>query len=173
MEEVKTPAKTEPRRIVRLLSTDIDGRLPVERALRRIKGVSFMLSHAACVSIGVDPKKKLGMLAEAEIKSIDEYFKNLAVGKTNLPAWIINRRNDVETGENFHLIGSSLDFRKREDINTLKRMRAYRGVRHELGLPVRGQRTRSSFRKNKTVGVSKKKAMAARKPAPKAKEEKK
>lgn len=41
-------------------------------------------------------------------------------------------------------------------------MRAYRGVRHQHGLPVRGQRTRGSFRKNKTVGVQKKKAMAAR-----------
>jgi small subunit ribosomal protein S13 len=172
MEENKPmPAKAEPRRIVRLLSTDVDGRLPVVRALRKIKGISFMFSNAVCLSTGVDPKKKLGLLTEAEIMGINEYFKSLGQGKNNLPLWMINRRNDIETGENFHLIGSSLDFRKREDINTMKRMRAYRGVRHEFGLPVRGQRTRSSFRKNKTVGVSRKKAMAARKASPK--EEKK
>jgi hypothetical protein len=44
-------------------------------------------------------------------------------------------------------------------------MRAYKGVRHELGQPVRGQRTRSSFRTQKTVGVARKKVVAAAKAA--------
>ena len=45
------------------------------------------------------------------------------------------------------------------DIDKLKKIRCYRGVRHMQGLPVRGQRTRSSFRKSgKTVGVSREKA---------------
>jgi len=165
MEETQTnvPQRTEPKRIVRLLATDIDGRLSVGRALRKVKGVGFMFSHAVCLSVGVDPNKKVGLLGESELKTIEKYFKDLNQGNITVPKWMLNRRRDAETGENVHLIGSTLDFRKREDINTMKRIRAYRGVRHELGLPVRGQRTRTSFRKNKTVGVSRKKAMAARK----------
>jgi small subunit ribosomal protein S13 len=42
------------------------------------------------------------------------------------------------------------------DIKNLRKMKCYRGVRHSLGLPVRGQKTRSNFRKGKTVGVRKK-----------------
>lgn len=170
-EKTATKPVSEPKRIVRLLATDIDGRLPVGRALRKIKGIGFMFSNAICLSSGIDPKKKLGLLGEAEIKGLEEHFRNLSQGKADLPKWMLNRRRDVELGEDIHLIGSALDLRKREDINIMKRIRAYRGIRHELGLPVRGQRTRSSFRKNKTVGVSRKKALAARKAAPK--EEKK
>jgi small subunit ribosomal protein S13 len=170
MEEPQKGSK-EPKRIVRLLATDIDGRLPVERALRRVRGVGFMFSRAVCLSSGIEPSRKLGLLEDAELKSIEENFRNLAQGKTDLPKWMLNRRRDPESGENIHLFGSTLDLRKREDINVMKRIRAYRGIRHELGLPVRGQRTRSSFRSQKTVGVSRKKAMAARKAAPK--EEKK
>jgi small subunit ribosomal protein S13 len=46
----------------------------------------------------------------------------------------------------------------REDLNRLRKTRSYRGIRHELGLPVRGQRTKSSFRTGRTIGVSRKKA---------------
>jgi len=77
----------------------------------------------------------------------------------------VNHRKYIETGKDLHVVGSELDLKKREDINFLKRMRAYRGVRHEFGLPVRGQRTRSSFRTQKTVGVAKKKVIAAAKAA--------
>lgn len=82
---------------------------------------------------------------------------------SSFPSWLLNRRKDVETGENSHLSGVALDLKKREDINRLRKIKSYKGFRHELGLPVRGQRTRSSFRRNKTVGVSKKKAMEAKK----------
>ncbi|MEK6867257.1 MAG: 30S ribosomal protein S13, partial [Nanoarchaeota archaeon] len=50
----------------------------------------------------------------------------------------------------------------------LKKIKAYRGMRHAAGLPTRGQRTRSNFRKNKgkTVGVMKSaQAKAAAAPA--------
>lgn len=48
----------------------------------------------------------------------------------------------------------------REDIQRLKRIGSYRGLRHSQGLPVRGQRTRTNARtkrgKRKTVGAMKK-----------------
>jgi len=50
----------------------------------------------------------------------------------------------------------------RDNIETLKRSQAYRGLRHSMGLPVRGQRTRTNARtrkgKRKTIGALSKEA---------------
>ncbi len=148
------------KRIVRLLSTDVDGNLPVQRALRKVRGVSFMFSHSVCRSTGVDGRKKIGTISDGELKEIERFITNPA-----LPSWMLNRRRDMETGKDLHVTMSELTLKHREDINLLKRMHAYKGVRHEMGQPVRGQRTRSSFRTSRSVGVSKKKVQAAAKPA--------
>ncbi len=158
--------KPDVKRIVRLMTTDVDGSLNVERALRKVKGVSFMFSKSVCTATGTDPKKKIGQLGDSEIKMLENFIK-----KSQLPSWMLNRRKDLDTGTDTHVTMSDLDLKKRDDINLLKRIRAYKGVRHELGQPVRGQRTRSSFRTQKTVGVSRKGIQAAAKA--KAKEEKK
>ncbi len=153
-------AKLEARKIVRLMEADVDGALSTERALRKIHGISFMFSRAICTSAGIDRRKKIGELSEEEIKRLEGTIRN-----PQFSVWLFNRRKDVETGNDMHAVSSALALKKREDINFLKRMRAYRGIRHELGLPVRGQRTRSSFRTQKTVGVAKKKVIAAAKAA--------
>lgn len=151
----------ETRRIVRVMTTDIDGGLNVERGLRKIKGVSFVFSKSVCIALNIDPKAKLGDLGAEEIKRVEEFIR-----RPQLPEWMLNRRKDPESGENVHITMSDLLLKKREDINLLKRIRAYKGIRHELGQPVRGQRTRSSFRTSKSVGVQKKKAVAAAAPKP-------
>jgi len=50
----------------------------------------------------------------------------------------------------------------RDNIETLKRIQTYRGSRHSMGLPVRGQRTRTNARtrkgKRKTIGAISKEA---------------
>ena len=145
------------KKIVRLLATDLDGELTVRRALRRVKGIGFMFSRAICKISGVDPEKKIGSLNEEELKKLENCVKN-PTAEGNFPKWLLNRRKDMESGKYIHLVGSALDLRTREDINLLKRIRSYKGIRHELGLPVRGQRTRSSFRTQRTVGVTKKTA---------------
>ncbi len=159
----------ETRRIVRLMTTDIDGNLVIVRALRRVKGVSFMMASSICTKMNIDPRRKLGDFNDEEVKRIESFIRT-----PELPEWMLNRRKDPETGETRHLTMSDLDLRKREDINTMRRIRCYKGIRHELGQPVRGQRTRSSFRTSKSVGVSKKKVQQAAKPAaaPKAPEKK-
>lgn len=149
---------TEIRKIVRLMATDIDGNLNLGRALRKIKGVSFMLSSSVCKITAMDPMRKIGSLSDEELKLLEENIK-----KPNAPVWMLNRRRDMETGENLHITGANLDLRKREDINVLRRIRAYKGIRHELGQPVRGQRTRSTFRTQRSVGVSKKAARQGKK----------
>ena len=84
----------------------------------------------------------------AKIESIIEDPKSF-----DIPSWMLNRREDYETGEDIHLIESDLDMTLRDDLNRMKKTRSYKGRRHEVGLPVRGQRTKSTFRKSATVGV--------------------
>ncbi len=72
---------------------------------------------------------------------------------------MVNRQKDPYSGDNIHLVGPDLELMNREDINLQKKLKSYTGVRHALGLPVRGQRTRTSFRKGTTIGVSRKKAV--------------
>ncbi len=164
-------AKPEVRNMVRLMATDVNGNISVINALRKIKGVSFMFSHAVCISTGINPRAKVGALSENDIKTLEGAIKGQATSATLAP-WLVNRRKDPETGNTLHMTGTQIDLTRREDINTMRRIRSYKGVRHQLGQPVRGQRTRSTFRTSKkAMGVMKKSARAAAKP--KAKEEKK
>ncbi|MBN2330464.1 MAG: 30S ribosomal protein S13, partial [Candidatus Aenigmarchaeota archaeon] len=103
--------------------------------------------------------KRVGDLSEGELKRIEDIIAN--PGKHGISPWLCNRRSDPEDGADKHLISAQLELRRKMDINELKKRKCYRGVRHIIGLPVRGQRTRSSFRKAATVGVSRVKAKPA------------
>jgi len=141
---------------VRVAGVILDGSKNVERALTNIKGVGPRTSKV--VNEMLDFKgRKLGELSEKGIEKIEAVLSNL---DKNLPPWMLNRRNDYASGENKHLTGPDLDMAKREDLTRLKKQKSYRGLRHQAGLPVRGQRTRSTFRKGSTVGVVRKKIIA-------------
>src|SRR3989344_1836011 len=145
-------------RIVRILSTDIEGREGVYPGLAKIKGISWSLSNAICKSLDLKKERRIGSLTDDEIKKISLFLKNPPI-----PVFLLNRRNDFETGENRHLTGSDLDLRKDFDIKRLKKIKSYRGFRHTAGQPVRGQRTKGHFRTNrkKSTGVKKKTAKPA------------
>jgi len=143
------------KKIIRIAKEDLDGDLPVERALWKIKGIGKNFAHAIRVALGYDSKKKLGELSEEEIKKLEDCIYNPK--KYNIPSWLYNNRRDLETGEDMHLVGSELALKIKTRIDFLKKIRCYRGVRHWLNLPVRGQRTRAHFRKGATVGVQRKK----------------
>lgn len=149
--------KAEEERIVRLLSKDIEGKLKIYVGLTKIKGISWTLSNAICTVLKMDKSRRIGSLTEAEIKKISEFVKN-----PQLPLYLLNRRKDFETGKDRHLIGSDLELQKEFDIKRLKKIKSYRGIRHLLGLPSRGQRTRSHFRKNKRKGSGIKKKTVKR-----------
>ena len=148
----ETIQKSEER-IVRILSKDIEGKMKVYPGLTKIKGVSWSLSNAACTVLGIDKLKKIGELSSAEIEKITKFLKN-----PTAPEFVLNRRKDPETGKNEHLIGVNLELKNEFDIKRLKKIRSYRGLRHTLGLPMRGQRTKSNFRKNrrKSAGIQRK-----------------
>lgn len=74
-----------------------------------------------------------------------------------IPLWFLNRRKDFKDGKNSQLYSTSLDTKLREDLERLKKIKAHRGVRHIWGLRVRGQHTKTTGRRGRTVGVSRKK----------------
>lgn len=156
--------KVEPQKeileesIVRILSKDIPGTKNVYTGLTRIKGVSWTMSNAACLSLGIPKIKKVSELTKDEIKKIEDFLKT-----PNVPDYLKNRRYDVETGETKHLIGTDLDMKKDFDIRRLKKIRSYKGIRHTTGQPVRGQRTRSHFRTKGHAVVGVKKSVEAKK----------
>ncbi|VVB82903.1 30S ribosomal protein S13 [uncultured archaeon] len=140
-------------KLIRILAKDIEGGLNVYVGLTKIKGISWGLSNAICKTLRLDKKRKIGSLTKEEIDKINTFVKDAKV-----PTYLLNRKFDTETGENKHLLGSDLELQKEMDIGRLKKIKSYRGLRHALNLPLRGQRTRSHFRRNKrkSVGIKKK-----------------
>lgn len=134
-------------RLVRILSKDIEGKMKVYPGLTKIKGVSWTFSNAVCKTLKIDKNKTIGNLTEEEIQKISDFIKN-----PKLPHYLMNRRKDVESGEEKHLTGTDLDLRKDFDIKKLKKIKSYRGLRHTAGLPSRGQRTKAHFRSNRKKG---------------------
>ncbi len=143
----------EREQIIRFVETNLDGRKQVGVAIRSIKGISFMLSNAVANVSGFR-EKRLGELTEKEMDKLEDII--LHPEKYNIPVWLYNRKREPATNINKHLTASSLEFAQRSDINEMKKIKSYKGVRHMFGLPVRGQRTRSSFRTGGTVGVKRK-----------------
>ena len=150
---LKSEDKKYDEKVVRILSEDIEGSAKIYVGLTKIKGISWSISNAICNILKIDKNKKIGSLTDEEIKEIIAFIK-----KPEFPNFIFNRRFDFETGENKHLVGTALELQKDFDIKRLKKIKSYRGIRHAAGLPVRGQRTKSNFRRNrsKSIGIKKK-----------------
>lgn len=147
------------RYIVRVANTDIDGRVKLLWGLASIKGVGYSTALAITRYLGLNPEMLVGYLTEEQVAKIEEVLLDLT--KLGLPSWMYNRRNDVETGKNMHLIGSDLILYARRDIEREIKMGSYKGLRHKLGYKVRGQRTRTTGRLGMTVGVKKKREAKA------------
>jgi small subunit ribosomal protein S13 len=144
----------EFKHIVRIAGKDLRGERRVQLALTDIKGVGTMMARAVAYAAEVDPMVKLGNLSKEEIGRLEDVVsKPQAHG---IPNWMLDRRKDEDSGKDIHIVGSDIDRAVRADIAKERRIRSRRGIRHELGLPVRGQRTRSTGRVGMTVGVKRK-----------------
>ncbi len=139
--------------LIRISGYDIPGSKNVYVGLTKVKGVSWGISNFTCVNLKIPRNKKISELSKEEIAKIEQFFK-----EANITNFLKNRIFGFEDGETKHYIGSNLDIKKDFDIRRLRKIRSYKGVRHSSGLPVRGQRTRSHFRKRgKAVGVKRSK----------------
>ncbi|MEK6849550.1 MAG: 30S ribosomal protein S13 [Nanoarchaeota archaeon] len=135
------------RHITRVANTDMKGTQQTLYALPNVKGIGLMYSHAVCKVAGIDGNRKIGTLTDEELKRIEDIIKNPL--KFGIPEWMLDRRKDPETGLDKHLVTNDLIFVQDNDIKLMKKMKCWKGVRHMLGQPVRGQKTRSNFRKGK------------------------
>lgn len=176
--------------ILRVLNTNLDGKVKVMFALTNIKGVGRRFSNVACKKAEVDLNKRYahaclasetlsagagvalltvfvrlallhcfvcraGELTAEEVERLVTIVQNPRQFK--VPDWMLNRKKDTKDGKFSQVVSNTLDMKLREDLERLKKIRAHRGLRHYWGLRVRGQRTKTTGRKGRTVGVSKKK----------------
>ena len=139
---------------VRIGTTDLDGTKSVRVALTGIKGVGRHTSTVISRMAKVDEYATLGRLDEGSVNRIRAAVEHYT---TKIPSWMANRPKDVYTGETKHLLGGDLTLARDEDINMMRKIRCYRGIRHETGQKVRGQRTKSTGRTGLIVGVKRKK----------------
>lgn len=150
--------KEETKGIVRLAGRDLKGTRRVQSALTSLKGIGASMAKAVVRATGLRGTDKIGDLSNEKIKEIDDIIND--PDSYDVPSWMLNRRKDIETGEDRHIIGGDIEITEKADIGRERHIRSRRGIRHERGLPVRGQRTRSTGRKGMIVGVERKKLKA-------------
>ena len=148
-------SEQEYRYIVRLADKDIDGQENLLQGFTRVSGVGIRMSRTILKQLGLDPFSRLGYLSDEDIARMEEVLKDPV--KSGLPKWYVNRPRDRTSGRYLHLTGADLQFAHRNDIDRLRRIRSWKGIRHTLGLKVRGQHTRTTGRAGMAVGVSRKK----------------
>uniref|UniRef100_A0A8C6YYS4 Small ribosomal subunit protein uS13 n=1 Tax=Nothoprocta perdicaria TaxID=30464 RepID=A0A8C6YYS4_NOTPE len=118
-------------------------------------GVGRRYAHVVLRKADIDLTKRAGELTEDEVERVITIMQNPRQYK--IPDWFLNRQKDVKDGKYSQVLANGLDNKLREDLERLKKIRAHRGLRHFWGLRVRGQHTKTTGRRGRTVGVSKKK----------------
>ena len=124
-------------------------------ALRVIRGIGRRFANIVLKIAQVDLNKRAGELTEAELEKINDILARPT--EYNIPKWFLNRERDPKDGTSSQLVSNALDTKLREDMERLKKIKNHRGLRHFWGLKVKGQRTKSTGRTGRTLGVTRKK----------------
>jgi small subunit ribosomal protein S13 len=109
----------------RILGVDIPNDKKTLYSLQYLYGVGPAVARELCEKAGVNPDSRARELTDEEISRL---------------AIILERDYTVEGPLRRHI---------NQNINRLRDIKCYRGIRHRLGLPVRGQRTRTNARTRK------------------------
>ena len=122
----------------RIKGVDIPENKRIEISLTYVKGVVLTTSQKILRKVGINPDTRAKDLKDNEVATITKAL------------------NDMEI-----TVEGELKREVTQNIRRLKEIKSYKGLRHHLGLPVRGQRTRTNARtrkgKKKTVGGLKRK----------------
>ncbi|MCO5573452.1 putative RPS18A-ribosomal protein S18.e.c4 [Meira miltonrushii] len=140
--------------ILRLLNTNVDGKIKIMYALTKIGGVGRRFANLVCKKADVDLKKRAGELNSDELERIVQILQSPAEFK--IPTWFLNRQKDIVDGKYSQVLSNNVDSKLRDDIERLKKIRAHRGIRHYWGLRVRGQHTCTTGRRGRTIANKKK-----------------
>ena len=141
---------------VRISGTDLSGEWFVGFALSRIRGIGRRLSYLILKKLDISPDDRIGFLADEDVKKIEEVVKNPV--NFGIPSFMVNRQHDPITGEHRHINGRDMPVYLKADLDRMKKIRSYKGIRHNAGLRVRGQHTRTTGRGGRAVGVTRRKA---------------
>lgn len=121
--------------MARIAGIELQDNWKVDYALTNIKGIGWSLSKKILDSVKVETKKRVSDLSSDEL--------------SKLASEISKYSTEGELTRNV-----------KSNLQRLQQIGSYRGIRHQRGLPARGQRTRSNARtkrgKRKTVGAFKK-----------------
>lgn len=109
----------------RVAGVDIPANKRVVVSLAYLHGIGQTSAEQICNVLGIDENQRAHELTEDELSRIGSYVD----------------KNFVIEGELRRLEGAN--------INRLRKINSYRGIRHRRGLPVRGQRTRTNARTRK------------------------
>lgn len=167
---VRSEMSREFRQILRVSGTSVDGTKKLVYGLLKIRGIGPSFAIAVVRASELRPEMRMGDLSEADVQKLEDVMRDPA--KYGLPPRLFNRRKGFETGRDSHLIGADLALSVKNDVDFMTDIRTWKGVRHSLGLKVRGQRTRTTGRKGRAVGVAKKVIMEAARAAAKEEEKK-
>ena len=140
--------------IIRIANSDVSGEERLANALTSIRGIGPRISNAIVQKLKLDPNKLAGKLDDKNVVDIENAIMDL---NDYVPDWLLNRQKDYDTGEDIHPVSVELKMTHDEDLNRMKKVKSYKGIRHASGHKVRGQRTYSNGRKGLALGVSRKK----------------
>jgi len=154
-ESVIRPKNFREKVFFRNLRSQVDGNAKVEYGLTQIRGIGRRLAQAIVRVAGINPNLRIGAISEKDLQKIEEIILNPV--QYGIPNWMVNRPKDLRTGDDLHLIGNKLDITIKRDIDRMKKIKSYKGIRHHLRLKVRGQKTKSTGRHGLVVGVMRRK----------------
>ncbi|MFL2941430.1 MAG: 30S ribosomal protein S13 [Candidatus Poseidoniales archaeon] len=140
--------------IIRIANSDVSGEERLGFALTSIRGVGPRISNAIIQKLKLNPEELAGNLTDKDVDEIENAVQNI---NEFVPSWLLNRQKDYDTGENIHPVSVDLKMVHDDDLNRMKKVKSYKGIRHSSGHKVRGQRTYSNGRKGLALGVSKRK----------------
>ncbi len=139
----------------RNLRARVDGKAKVEFGLTQIRGIGPRFAQAIVKIAKINPELRIGAISEKDLNRIEEIILNPI--ENGIPYWMVNRKKDLRTGEDLHVIGNKLEITIKQDIDRMKKIKSYKGIRHQLHLKVRGQRTKSTGRHGLVIGVMRRK----------------
>lgn len=105
--------------MIYVLGVNIPNNKPVHIALKKIYGIGYTTAQLICHRLHLNPRYKVFQLTDLQQNALMKEIK-------------------------YFLTHTELRKHIKTHVDLLIQMRSYRGIRHVLGLPVRGQRTRSN-----------------------------
>ena len=142
--------------IIRIANSDVSGEERLANALTSIRGIGPRISNAIINKLKLDARMLAGKLSDENVAEIEKAIANIS---DYVPKWLLNRQNDYDSGEDIHSVSIELKMTLDDDLNRMKKVKSYKGIRHASGHKVRGQRTYSNGRKGLALGVSRKKGV--------------